>query len=64
MKDIKATTGKGKNKKSKFELNLTYSHEQKDKIMYLGGDNEELDDILLLINPIQMLERKIERYEK
>ena len=64
MKDIKATTGKNKNKKSKFELNITHKDQQKDKIMYLGGDSAELENILSLINPIQMMERKVELYEK
>ena len=59
LKDIKAMTGKNKNKKSKFELNITHKEQQKDKITYLGGDSTELDNILSLINPIQMMERKI-----
>ena len=62
LKDLKAIVGKGKNKK--FELNITYPEDEKDKIMYLGGDSTHLDPILLLINPIQMIEKKIEAIEK
>ena len=64
LKDIKATTNKGKGKKGKFELNITYPVEEKDKILYLGGQSSDLQNILLMLNPIQMMQRKIETYEK
>lgn len=62
LKDVKAILGKNKNKK--FELNVSYTEEEKGKTIYLGGESGQLDSILLIINPIQMMERKVETIEK
>ena len=32
--------------------------------MYLGGNSKDIDEILGLLNPIQMIERKLQNSEK
>ena len=48
----------GKNKYSlEFEI-------QEGGKMYLGGNSKDIDDILGLLNPIQMIERKLQNAQK